>query len=59
MPSHIQLKKDASNGETTRGAVRTQRSLGIRMGKSDNGNALSSMSESIAHERETQGIETS
>ncbi len=50
MPSHIQLKKDAANGETRRGAVRTQRSVGIRMEKSDNGNALSSMSKSIAHE---------
>ena len=59
MPSHSQLKKDASNGETPRGAVRTQRSVDIRMGEPDIRNGMSSMAEYIGHERATRGIETS
>ena len=59
MPSHIQLKKDASNGETPRGAVRAQGSVDIRMGEPGSGNALSSVHEHIVHRRATRGIETS
>ena len=33
MPGHLELKKDAPNGETLRGAVRKQRSADIRMGE--------------------------
>ena len=59
MPRHLELKKDATNGETRRGVVRTQRSVDIRMGKPGSSNELSPMSEYIAHEERTQGIETS
>ena len=52
MPSHIQLKKDASNGETPRGAVRTQRSVGIRMEQSGMVNTMSPYTESIGMRRE-------
>jgi len=45
MPWHIEQKKDATNGETPRGVVSTQRSGGIRMGKPNIGNAMLSMSE--------------
>ena len=50
MPRHLELKKDATNGETRRGVVRTQRSVDIRMGKPGSSNELSPMSEYIAHE---------
>ena len=33
MPGHLGLKKDSSNGETLRGAVRKQRYADIRMGE--------------------------
>ena len=33
MPRHREAKKDAANGETRRGAVSRQRSVGIRMGE--------------------------
>ena len=59
MPRHLKLKKDATNGETRRGVVRTRRSVGVRMGKPGTGNTVSSMSESIAHERGTRRTETS
>ena len=59
MPWHYELKKDATNGETRRGVVRTQRSGDIRMGEPSTCNEVLSMSEYIAHERATQGIETS
>ena len=59
MPRHLELKKDATNGETRRGVVRTQRSVGIRMGKPGSSNELSPMSEHIAHEGGTRGTETS
>ena len=59
MPRHLELKKDATNGETRRGVVRTQRSAGIRMGKPGSSNELSPMSEYIAHEGGTRGTETS
>ena len=59
MPGHLELKKDAANGETRRGAVRTQRSGDIRMGEPGKSNVLSSMYEHIVHERGTWGSETS
>ena len=59
MPGHLELKKDAPNGETRRGAVRTQRSVDIRMGKPGSSNELSPMSEYIAHEGGTRRTETS
>ena len=59
MPGHWQLRKDASNGETPRGAVRAQGSVDIRMGEPSSGNALPSAGEYIARERATRGIETS
>ena len=42
MPRHMELKKDASNGETLRGAVRKQRSADIRMEESGTRNSVSS-----------------
>ena len=59
MPWHIEQKKDATNGETPRGVVSTQRSGDIRMGEPNTGNAVLSISEYIAYEKTTQGIETS
>ena len=59
MPRHIELKKDASNGETRRGVVRAQRSVGIRMEESGISRDMSSMAEYIGHERATRGTETS
>ena len=59
MPRHLELKKDATNGETRRGVVRTQRSVDIRMGKPGSSNELSPMSEYIAHEGGTRRTETS
>ena len=59
MPRHLKLKKDATNGETRRGVVRTRRSVDIRMGKPVIRNSMASMSESIAHERGTRRTETS
>ena len=56
---HLKLKKDATNGETRRGVVRTQRSVDIRMGKPGSSNELSPMSEYIAHVKVTQRTETS
>ena len=59
MPRHIEQKKDATNGETPRGVVSRQRSGGIRMGEPSASNVALPMSEYIAHEEATQGIETS
>ena len=59
MPRHLKLKKDATNGETRRGVVRTQRSVDIRMGKPVICNRMASMDESIVHERGTRRTETS
>ena len=59
MPRHLKLKKDATNGETRRGVVRTRRSVDIRMGKPGMCNSMSSMCEYIAHERGTRRTETS
>ena len=59
MSWHIEQKKDAANGETPRGVVNRLRSGDIRMGKPDTRNGVSSISEYIAYEKETQGIETS
>ena len=59
MPRHVEQKKDAANGETRRGVVRTQRSVDIRMGKPGSSNELSPMSEYIAHEGGTRRTETS
>ena len=55
----MKLKKDATNGETRRGVVRTQRSVDIRMGKPVICNRMASMDESIVHERGTRRTETS
>ena len=51
--------KDATNGDTPRGAVSTQRSVDFRMGKPSNGNALLTLAEYIGWRSTTQGIETS
>ena len=59
MPWHIEQMKDATNGETPREVVSTQRSGDIRMGEPNIGNAMLSISEYIAYEKTTQGIETS
>ena len=59
MPRHLKLKKDATNGETRRGAVRKQRSAGIRMGEPGMRNSMSSADEQIVCERGTRGTETS
>ena len=59
MPGHLELKKDAPNGETRRGAVRTQRSVDIRMGEPGIHHRMSPMLEYIRHEGETRGTETS
>ena len=59
MPRHLKLKKDATNGETRRGAVRKQRSVGIRMGEPGMRNSMSSADEYIVCERGTRGTETS
>ncbi len=59
MPSHKELKKDATNGETRRGAVSTQRTVDIRMGKPGTCNGVSSYVETIGIERATQRTETS
>ena len=59
MPRHLELKKDATNGETRRGAVRTQRSVDLRMGKPGTSNDVSSIDEYIVYERGTRGTETS
>ena len=59
MPRHLVLKKDAPNGETRRGAVRTQRSVDIRMGKPGTRNGVSSYTEYIGIERGTRRTETS
>lgn len=53
MPWHYELKKDATNGETRRGVVRTQRSGDIRMGEPSGSNDPLSISEYIAYERAT------
>ena len=53
MPWHYELKKDATNGETRRGVVSTQRSGDIRMGEPSRSNVLLSISEYIAYERAT------
>ena len=55
----MELKKDATNGETRRGVVRTQRSVDIRMGKPGSSSELSPMSEYIAHAGGTRRTETS
>ena len=59
MPRHVEQKKDAANGETRRGVVSTHRSVDLRMGKPSASNVALPMSEKIAHEERTQGIETS
>ena len=59
MPGYLALKKDAPNGETRRGAVRTQRSVDIRMGEPGIHHRMSPMPEYIRHEGETRGTETS
>ena len=41
MPRHIQLMKDAVNGETPRGVVNRQRSGDIRMGEPGTSNVVS------------------
>ncbi len=55
----MELKKDAANSEMLRGAVRTQRSADIRMGKPVICNRMTPMSEYITHEGGTRGTETS
>ncbi len=45
MPWHIQLMKDAVNGDTPRGVVNRQRSGDFRMGEPGMGNAMSHLAE--------------
>ena len=45
MPWRQEAKKDAVSGETPRGAASEHRSVGIRMGKPDRGEPLSSLPE--------------
>ena len=59
MPRHLELKKDATNGETRRGVVRTQRSVDIRMGKPGICNRMSPIAEYIGYEGGTRRTETS
>lgn len=59
MSWHIEQKKDAVNGETPRGVVNRQRSGDIRMGQPVTSHVVTSISEYIAYEKATQGIETS
>lgn len=59
MPRHLKLKKDATNGETRRGVVRTQRSVDIRMGKPVICKRMTPISEWIAYEEGTRRTETS
>ena len=59
MPRHYELKKDATNGETRRGVVSTQRSGDIRMGEPITCNGVISIGKYIAYERATRGTETS
>lgn len=59
MPWHLVLTKDAPNGETRRGVVRTQRSVDIRMGKPGIRNGMSSCAEYIGTARGTRRTETS
>ena len=54
MPWQLELMKDATNGDTLRGVVSTQRSGDFRMEKSNSGNALLSISEYIAYMKATQ-----
>jgi hypothetical protein len=54
MPWQLELMKDATNGETLRGVVSTQRSGDIRMRKLNSGNALLSISKYIAYVKATQ-----
>ena len=53
MPWHREAKKDATNGETPRGAVSERRSGDIRMGKPDGSHTPSSA------RKPTQGSEPS
>ena len=59
MPWHYELMKDATNGETRRGVVRTQRSVDIRMGEPGTRNGVSSIAEYIGYARVTWRTETS
>ena len=59
MPGHKELKKDATNGETRRGAVSMQRTVDIRMGEPGIRNGMSSYTEYIGIARATRRTETS
>ena len=59
MPWQLELMKDATNGETLRGVVSTQRSGDLLMGKPNAGNSALHISEYIAYDETTQRIETS
>ena len=56
MPRHQESMKDATNGETPRGVVCTQRSGGIRMGEPNNGNALLHLTEYIGYLRQRREL---
>ena len=49
MSWHIELMKDAVNGETPRGVVNMQRSGDLRMGQPAKSNVLASLSQYITH----------
>ena len=55
MPWHQEPMKDATNGETPRGAVSKRRSAGIRMGKP----TIGKLWYLISYKKGTQGIEMS
>ena len=54
MPWQLELMKDATNGETLRGVVSTQRSGDLLMGKPNAGNSALHISEYIAYAKATQ-----
>ena len=59
MPWHYKTMKDATTCEKLWGAGSKQWTRDIRMGEPGTSNVVSSTSEYIASEKETQGTETS
>ena len=59
MPWHGKPKKDAASSDILRGAARTLRSAGLRMGEPCMGNAMQPPPEHIGRQEATWGTETS
>ena len=59
MPRLSEAKKDVTSCEKPRGSANNYRSVDIRMGEPNTGNAVLSIHEHIVYEKKTQGIETS